>query len=154
MRTFNELNYFTSVKTLDKDAFYGAYFSSIGLNNITSVGVGAFATSRVTYPWLPKLTTLNYNTVASSGAFYSCRQLKAIRFDSINEVITLSYNSTALYLVITKSTVPTAGSSIAGERTPPRIYVLNELVSSYRAASNWSDKTIISYQLIILTVRG
>lgn len=66
----------------------------------------------------------------------------AIRFDALTYLTTLSYNSTAVYMVVTTSFVPTAGGSVNGGRAPSIVYVLDGLVSSYQSASNWNEKTI------------
>ena len=130
------------MRTLTSNAFNGSYIQNIDLVNIRTMNAAAFGTSRIIYPWLPNLTTLDHSTQASSGVFYSCRHIVAIRFDSLNQLITLSYNSTASYLVITTSFVCSGTSSIAGERTPSIVYVPDSLVASYKAAANWSAKTI------------
>ena len=130
------------MRTLTANAFNGSYIQSIDLVNIRTMNASVFANSRIIYPWLPNLTTLDQASAAANGVFYNCKQIVAIRFDSLNQLGTLSYDSTASYLVITTSFVCTGTSNIAQGRTPSIVYVPDDLVASYKAASNLSAKTI------------
>lgn len=142
IRIFNEFRYFTGVRALTSNAFNGSYIQDINLVNIRTMNAAVFASSRVIYPWLPNLTTLDHASQAANGVFFNCKKIVAIRFDSLNQLGTLSYDSTASYLVITTSFVCSGTSNIAQGRTPSIVYVPDSLVASYKAAANWSEKTI------------
>lgn len=142
IRIFNEFRYFTGVRALTSNAFNGSYIQDINLVNIRTMNEAVFASSRVIYPWLPNLTTLDHASQAANGVFFNCKKIVAIRFDSLNQLGTLSYGSTASYLVITTSFVCSGTSNIAQGRTPSIVYVPDSLVASYKAAANWSEKTI------------
>ena len=135
---FEELNYFINVTSISREAFYGSYIAKIGLNNVVSVQSAAFATSRIQFAWFPKVTEQDNGTSAANGVLYNCKRLVAIRYDAIRKLSSISYGSTAVYMVCTTPDVPTLSST----RVPSKVYVLDDLVPSYQATSNWSSLTI------------
>ncbi len=136
--TFDELKYFTNVKTLYRNAFLSSHVTRVDLSNITTSQASIFARSYIEYPWMPKVTSLDSGTAAGSGAFYNCKHMVALRVDSITSISSCTYDSTAKYMVCTTSAVPSSAST----RIPSKVYVLDSLVSSYQAASNWGSLTI------------
>ena len=139
--SFNELNYFTNVKTTSEGAFYNCRnLKSVGLMNLTSAGHQVLRNSGIVYAWMPKITYAG--TTASQAYrvwFYETRQMIAARLDSANTIRMFIYESSCKYLVCTMSTVP----ALIGTYVPPKIYVLDNLVTSYKEANNWSGKTIL-----------
>lgn len=139
--SFDELNYFTNVVSTSEGAFYECRnLKTVGLMNLTSAGHQIFRGTGIVYAWMPKITYAG--TTASQGYrtwFYSTHKMIAARLDSANTVRMFIYESSCQYLVCTMSTVPT----LFGTYVPPKIYVLDNLVSSYEEADNWNAKTIL-----------
>ena len=138
--TFPEFVYFTGVKTLTNLAFGSSTISSINLSNLTSISYQAFRESSIIYPWLPNAKSVgSVSAAANYSVFLNCRSIIALRLDSATSVEAISYGSTLKYMVVTTSNVPTA----RGGQIPLKIYVLDSLVGSYQAATNWKSKTIL-----------
>lgn len=139
--SFDELNYFTNVRSLGEYAFSGcSALRSVGLANITSAGRAAFGASGLYYAWLPVISTITFSNSAGNGQFYNTRSLNAIRVDSITSIDGIFYNSTIQYIVITTASVPTRQSSTA---FPSKVYVLDHLVPLYQVTTNWTNRTIL-----------
>lgn len=138
--TFPEFVYFTGVKTLIATAFGSSTVSSINLSNLTSIQYTAFRESSIIYPWLPNATSVGSSSAAPNySVFLNCKSIIALRLDSATSIEAISYGSTLKYMVVTTSSVPTAH----GNRIPSKIYVLDSLVASYQAATNWKSMTIL-----------
>lgn len=141
--TFDELNYFTNVKTTSEGAFYNCRnLKSVGLMNLTSAGHQVLRNSGIVYAWMPKVTV--GGSAASQGYrawFYGTRSLIALRFDSMTQHEMLVYDSTCKYAVYTMFAAPTISTSLA--YIPPKIYVPDSLVSEYQATATISSRTIL-----------
>lgn len=136
---FNELKIFTLVKHTDVYSFQNcSKLEEMDFTNITSLGNSSFRGTKIQYAWFPKLSA-HSGTSGGSSPFYYCSSLVAVRFDAITSIGSFTMNSSARYAVITTSSVPTM--TIAN-RIPKVVYVLDSLVSSYQAATNWSQHTI------------
>jgi hypothetical protein len=128
----------TSVTSLGSNCFVNCPFEELDLSSITFVGGFCFNTVGLTYPWLPSITRSG-TASGGSAAFYNCRKLVGIRLDSITYLGSLVNGSSARYLIVTTTSVP---SGTNPSRWPNTIYVRDELIASYQAAENWSTKTI------------
>ncbi len=141
--TFDELNYFTNVKSTSEGAFYNCRnLKSVGLTNLTSAGYQLLRSSGIVYAWMPKVTT--GGSTASQGYrawFYNTRSLIALRFDSMTNHGLLTYDSSCKYAVYTMKSVPTISASLA--YIPSKIYVPDSLVSEYQATATISSRTIL-----------
>ena len=115
--TFPELIYFTS---------------------ITSLPSVAFASSTIQYGWFPYCTQVGVSGGANISVFLNCKSLIALRFDSVTSFGSLNYGSSTKYLVITTFSVPSTTRWTVG-----KVYVLDNLVTSYKAATTWSSMTIL-----------
>lgn len=136
---FNELIYFTSVKAIGAELFqYCSKLEEMDFTNITSLGNSSFRGTKIQYAWFPKLSA-HSATAGAASPFYYCSSLVAVRLDAITSIGSFTQNSSARYAVITTSSVPTM---TVANRIPKVVYVLDSLVSSYQAATNWSQHTI------------
>lgn len=131
--------YFAGNKLISKFDNDSLYFTgltgTLASNAFSSVASGF-------YLRLPYYTTVNNNTGYIYAILYGGRNT-AVRIDSATSVGSIweSFNAYNNYMVVTTPTVPTA-SSVALFCTA--IYVRDELVSAYQAATNWKAKTIKS----------
>lgn len=121
----------TLIKQFNKD--------SIPFSSVATINSNAFEESTVEYVWLPYSKTIGTGGGAFSvSVFYNCKSMKALRLDAATSCSSVSYGSTAKYFVITTPDVPNASTRwMAGI-----IYVLDDLVDSYKSASMWSTKAI------------
>lgn len=121
----------TLIKQFNKD--------STPFSSVAALNSNAFAGSTVEYVWLPYSKTIGTGGGAFSvSVFYNCKSMKALRLDAATSCNSVSYDSTVKYFVITTPDVPNASTRwMAGI-----IYVLDDLVDSYKSASMWSTKTI------------
>jgi hypothetical protein len=112
---FNELVYFTNIKSLVSSAF-----------------------KQSTATWLrfPYVTSCGSNAGANVCVFLYCSNLNAVMFDVIT-FLGGAYNYGAkngMYTVITTPSVPSTDS----RWFDGKFYVLDSLVDSYKANSGWS----------------
>ena len=111
---FEEMQYFTSVTTLNSNAFKG---------------------STVTDVWFKSITSVSTNGGANVCVFWNCPNAIAVRFDSVTFLGgSYNYNQNSMYTVITTSEIPSTNARwFYG-----KFYVKDELVNDYKAASGWS----------------
>lgn len=123
--------------TIGESAFASQTLGVVNAPYVTSIGTNAFADSGITELYLP-----NYNASWGSNACLRCTSLKKVEIG--NAISPFFRNCTALETFICHAnSVPTLGSSYAFggtliESGTGYIYVKDELVESYKAATNWS----------------
>ncbi len=110
--------------------------------NATSIGGYAFYSSRIGIN-----DTLNFPNVTSIGtyAFYGCNKLPKINLPSVTSIGSSAFNGcSVLSKVIIGTTNCTLSSTSAFTKTPIAsgtgyIYVPDEAVETYKAATNWVE---------------
>ena len=122
-----------AIRRFSKDSVY--------LTGVTSLGLGynAFPNSSIEYGRFPYVTTIGYAGGANATTFGSCLNQIGLWFEAIETVGGLNYGATTQYIIVTTDYVPTANSRwLAG-----KLYVLDNLVNDYKAASNWNTRTVL-----------
>ena len=113
--------------------------TSADFPNATAIGTHAFRSCS-------QLTSVDFHSVTSIGeyAFGSCSQLTSVDFHSVTSIGTYAFQGCSRLnsIKLASSQVVTLGSANAFERTPIAsgagyIYVPDELVESYKTATNW-----------------
>ena len=160
-RSITEINN-DRVTNIGVYAFQGCFqLTSVDFPNATSIGVNAFRDcSRLTSADFPnatsigahafrdcsQLSSVNFRSVTSIGdyAFGNCSRLTSVDFPNATSIGAQAfYNCSRLTSIkLASSQVVTLGSANAFERTPfsngaGSIYVPDELVESYKTATNW-----------------
>ena len=146
---FGELNKFSNVTILtgstsnaNSSTFTGTNLSKIGLEKIVSLtnGYALANLSKLKSAYLPKLSTLS----ARYGMQY-CTSLEKIEIGDKLTAISFGVwrNCSSLTVAIFHSTTPPTASTNNFQSTPIAsgngyIYVPDESVDDYKAASNWS----------------
>ena len=140
--------YGSEVKVLDSKyilniagyKFYGSGLTTINLPECTSIGEYAFQ-------YCTSLTTVNLPKCTSIGgyAFYSCTNLTTVDLPKCTSIRSYTFSScTNLTTVILSNNQvvtlmhPSAFSNSAISRRTGYIYVPDNLVDSYKTATNWS----------------
>ena len=79
-------------------------------------------------------------TSIGQSAFYSCTALTSVDFPSVTSIGKSAFNNCTKLttLILRSSTMATLSSTNAFAKCPAIIYVPDELVDSYKSASNWS----------------
>lgn len=147
------------IETLSKYAFYACQLSSVNLPNTTELGLSCFtACSKLTNVSIPRVTTMKGYTFSrcsslqyadlpsvltvGSAEFYDCTALKKVDFHSITAIKDRLFSGcSALTTVIirTASDVVTLENTNAITTAQSAIvYVPDDLVDSYKEATNWS----------------
>lgn len=132
---------FPLATSIDTYAFYSCSLTSIDFPQVTSIGSNAFY-------YCTKLTSVDIPliTSVSTSAFYNCRSLTSIDLPLVTSIGSSAFLScsklTALVLRDT-TTVCSLAYTNAFNSTPIKngtgyIYVPDDLVDSYKAATNWS----------------
>ena len=160
IRSFNELFKFINIKVLSTLEFNGcSNLTSIRLDNITSIGVNCFNSCI----HLQSVFNTQLITTIGSTAFYGCTLLTSLSFQNLitcaygafkNCTSLLKFNigdsctligdqafygcTTLQYVICNAVTPPTLSATSAFQNTTCKIYVPNDSVAAYRAATNWS----------------
>lgn len=129
----------TTCTTIGNYVFYGVVATSItGLNNITSIGTGAFRTAKITEIVLPNIITIN------KTAFYQCTSLSSVDIGSTCTSIGTEVfrNCSSLRTFICRATTPpTLGTNnFVGVHSSFKIYVPYSIDHSVLTAyqTDWS----------------
>ena len=144
-KAFNSWTTLTSVKlynitSVGTQGFYGTKLASIVAPKLKSIGNYAFQGCSLVELYLPELTTV------SMDVFRNNTTLKKCYFPKINSITTNNfYGCTSLEAVIidrtdkicTMGNVNTFSSSSVADGTG-YVYVPDELVETYKSATNWS----------------
>lgn len=120
----------TLIKKFDTDSLYFTHVATIGAYAFTN-------TSRNLYIRIPYATTIGGGDAANYAVFMN-NYATVVRIDAATRVRSVFNTLNAHTMVITTPTVPTATCRYIYAI----IYVLDELVDSYKAATNWKDRTI------------
>ena len=122
--------YNTLIRKFDED--------SLAFTSVASIGNYAFANmAQGVYVRFPYATTIGGGDAANYAVFMN-NNSTTVRLDSATRVRSLFNTPNNHKMIITTSSVPTATCRFIA----PIIYVLDELVDSYKAASQWKDNTI------------
>ena len=158
IKTFNEFKYFTNVTSIANYAFeYCSALNTINLSNIitignyafqscaalegdmilpnlTSLGGSAFTKTGISSFVAPKIKTIN------SSTFARCPSLALVDFTDVTSIGTYAFEyCSALKTFICRNvTPPTLANTNALTGTSCTIYVPDEAVDTYKAATNWS----------------
>lgn len=122
------------VTLLDNDALYFTGWTSVSGRN--------FMESALTYVRFPFVTAIGDSTGGNYSVLYYATNVIASRMDSVTDIKAFNFQASRYaYTVITTSYVPTL--HVTDTRNyQGKTYVLDSLVSDYKAASNWSNSTI------------
>ena len=157
----NKIVFSEELNKIETYAFYYTPITEIDLKNVTILKDYTFAYCSS----LKKVIARNVTTV-NSNCFSSAKdKLEYLYFPSlttINGSSVFEYNKTIFNLLLPGDVVPTTSSSyFFGYGSPsttshPNIYVKDELVDSYKTATNWSKYAnyiypISSYEGEIIT---
>ena len=124
----------TQVNAFDKD--------SVHFTGLTSIANRIFYETYFRYVRLPFASTIGTSTSGNYSVFYYAESLLAVRLDAVTKIMAFNYMARRYrYTVITTTTVPSLGVSDSRHYNGAT-YVIDSLVDSYRAATNWSSKTI------------
>ena len=127
----------------DLDALIDRSITSITNSTVTSIGVYAFY-------YCPKLTTVDFPNVTSIGsyAFLGCSALTTADFPNVTSIGSYAFQDcTKLTTLIIRTTskICTLSNANAFNNSPIKtsttsgyIYVPDDLVDSYKSATNWS----------------
>ena len=136
--------------------------TSISNNEVTSIGVNAFANcSSLTTALFPNatyiggsafnscsaLTTVDFSNVATidGNGLYGCSSLTTAEFPKLSRIETRAFRNCGLTtFILSNDSVATLVAGDAFSNTPISsgtgyIYVPDDLVSSYQSANNWSE---------------
>lgn len=136
---FNELEYFKNVTELAAYAFYESSLSDINLNNISSLKGHTFRTCKN----LRKLVFKNCVSITGFIAFYSNVETVIFKNGWIDNNLGYNFSSSKLTsLVVCGDTISSLHTTDL-ENTPIAsgagyIYVPDNLVNDYKAATNWN----------------
>jgi hypothetical protein len=159
IKAFNELLYFTNVTSINNYAFeFCSALNTINLSNIitignyafqscaalkgdmilpnlTSLGLSAFTKTEISSFVAPNIKTIN------NGTFARCPSLALVDFSDVTSIGTYAFEyCSALKTFICRNvTPPTLANTNAFTGTSCSIYVPDESVDTYKAASGWSS---------------
>lgn len=112
---------------------------SLPFTSVLSVGTAAFRSTSIVFARFPYSTAISNQCAYGSSTFYNCKSLVGLLIEAATSIGGLSYGATTKYNILTMSRVPT----LASERwLTGKVYVLDELVSDYKAATGWSIHNI------------
>ncbi len=134
---FREIEYFTSMTQLSQDCFNGwNKLTYLKLPILTATASHCLATTSLRKLVLPNLVTHGNNIYASNTV------LGIIIGDKIasisNEAFGGAYAIQVRYVLIKATTPPSCGTNILRYNRNPKIYVPDESVAAYKAASGFS----------------
>ena len=122
--------YNTLIRKFDED--------SLAFTSVASIGNYAFANmAQRIYIRLPYATTIGGGDAANYAVFMN-NYATVVRIDAATRVRSVFSTTNGHTMVVTTPSVPTATCRFISST----IYVLDELVDSYKAASQWKDNTI------------
>lgn len=122
--------YNTLIRKFDED--------SLAFTSVASIGNYAFANmAQGIYIRFPYATTIGGGDAANYAVFMN-NYATVVRIDAATRVRSVFNTTNGHTMVVTTPSVPTATCRFISST----IYVLDELVDSYKAASQWKDNTI------------
>jgi hypothetical protein len=122
--------------------FYGTPITEIDLKNVTILENSTFSYCSS----LKKLIARNVTTI-NTGCFSSSKKMEYLFFPSLTTITggqTLDYSDTIFNLLLPGDVIPVTNSSYffgygsLSATSHPNIWVKDELVDSYKTATNWS----------------
>ena len=137
IESFSEIEYFTSMTTLSYGCFQGCNkLTYLKLPTLTATAGLCFATTSLRKLVLPNLVT------HASNAYSNNTVLGIIIGDKItsigNEAFGNAYAIQVRYVLIKATTPPSCGTNILRYNRNPKIYVPDESVDAYKAATGFS----------------
>lgn len=128
--------YNTLIRKFDED--------SLAFTSVASIGSYAFANmAQSIYIRFPYATTIGGGDAANYAVFMN-NYATVVRIDAATRVRSVFSTTNNHTMVVTTPSVPTATCRFISST----IYVLDELVDSYKAASQWKDNTIRPISLL------
>lgn len=115
-------------------AFYKSNIKKVSLPNINSVASYSFSNSSIETVNVPSATYIN------SNAFELCRSLTFIDLPAVTQIYSKAFSNSGVKTIVLRSEVLCSLSNTDAFSSNASVYVPDNLVDSYKSATNWSFK--------------
>lgn len=114
--------------------FYKSNIKKVSLPNINSVASYSFSNSSIETVNVPSATYVNTN------AFELCRSLTFIDLPAVTQIYSKAFSNSGVKTIVLRSEVLCSLSNTDAFSSNASVYVPDNLVDSYKSATNWSFK--------------